>query len=204
MNKEKFATKIMDLAQLSLRFARVNRVTFHEDGATPESDTDHTVMLSLLACSIAHSYIPRLDVGKVAELALVHDMVEAYAGDTPTFKPLSKKEKNEKDAREHAAYERIQQEFESTFPWLPQRIAEYEARSSPESRFVKIIDKLVPKLTHILNGGVTLKTASVSKEDNHAWHDHEVVWAKDALQEFPEIQEVYLLFLERARNAFRS
>jgi hypothetical protein len=46
----------------------------------PESDTDHTVMLALIACALAPIVDARLDVGLVAQYALVHDLVEAYAG----------------------------------------------------------------------------------------------------------------------------
>lgn len=38
---------LIDAGKLVLTFAKVHRVTLHEDGITPESDTDHTAMLSI-------------------------------------------------------------------------------------------------------------------------------------------------------------
>jgi len=76
---------VVRLGQLALAFGRVNRITRHEDGTTPESDTDHTVMLGLIACALAERWYPHLDRGLVAQYALVHDLVEVYAGDTPTL-----------------------------------------------------------------------------------------------------------------------
>ena len=40
---------LMDAAALTLRFARVPRATRHEDGLRAETDSDHTVMLVVLA-----------------------------------------------------------------------------------------------------------------------------------------------------------
>ena len=74
------------LAALVLQFGRVNRATFHPDGIRRETDTDHTVMLGVLAAALASRWHTLgLNVGRVAEFALVHDLAEAYAGDTQSF-----------------------------------------------------------------------------------------------------------------------
>jgi putative hydrolase of HD superfamily len=78
-------SKVIELAQLCLRFGRVDRATTHEDGQRHETDTDHTVMLGVIACAFASSCGLDLDIGKVAQFALVHDLVEAHAGDTNTL-----------------------------------------------------------------------------------------------------------------------
>ena len=77
------ADAVIALGRLALRFGRVDRITYHDDGVTAESDTDHTVMLGLIACAFAAAHLPDLDVGLIAEFAPVHDLVEVYAGDTP-------------------------------------------------------------------------------------------------------------------------
>lgn len=51
--EEGFLTEPISLAKLALRFSRVERATFHEDGVRPETDSDHTVMLGLVACQLA-------------------------------------------------------------------------------------------------------------------------------------------------------
>ncbi len=45
------ADSMVGLARLSLTFGQDNRITYHPDGKTPESDTDHTVMLGIIACT---------------------------------------------------------------------------------------------------------------------------------------------------------
>ena len=61
-------TRALRLARISLAFGRVDRATRHEDGLRPETDTDHTVMLGLIACEFAPAH---LDRAKVAAFALV-------------------------------------------------------------------------------------------------------------------------------------
>lgn len=134
------------LATFLLRFARVERVTLHPDGVRPETDSDHTVMLAVIACDLC----PRsLNRGLVAEFAIVHDLVEAYTNNTKTLK-IDAGQRAAKDAREAAALARIREEFGS-FSWMVETIEAYESQASSEARYVKALDKVMPKLTHLLN-----------------------------------------------------
>lgn len=148
---EKLGKACVQLADIAFKFAATNRVTLWPDGQTPESDTDHTVMLGLVACAVAHSYAPHLDTGKIAQFALVHDLVEAYAGDTNTFGGLSENAALEKEEREEIALRRIEAELTDSLPWVPTMIREYESLATPEARFIKVLDKVMPKLTRLLN-----------------------------------------------------
>ena len=146
---------IIDLGKLALAFGRVNRITCHPDGVTPESDTDHTVMLGLVACAFAERFAPELDRGKIAQFALVHDFVEVYAGDTPTARILSDADHTSKEEREAEALARIRAEFDAELPWIGETIDAYERRDTPEARFIKVVDKAMPKITNALNKGAT-------------------------------------------------
>ena len=179
---------LVDIGKMILAFARVNRVTYHEDGVTPESDTDHTVMVSVCACALADKlYKDTLDIGRVAQFAIIHDLVETYALDTDSF-GLGDKEKKEKEEREHRAFLRIQTEFEHVYPWLPQTIQSYEQLDTKEARFVKTVDKCMTKITHILNKGVYFKEREIRSDQ--MWHDYQTMvrGAEEKYgKEFPEI-----------------
>lgn len=155
---------VVDLGRLALAFGRVDRITYHEDGVTPESDTDHTVMLGLVACAFAARHLPGLDLGRIAQYALAHDLVEVYAGDTPTLR-ISAAQRLGKHEREMAALERIEREFGDRLPWVAETIRSYEARQNPEARYVKALDKLLPKITHLSNGGVTLQQQAMGCDE---------------------------------------
>jgi HD domain-containing protein len=181
------ADAVVDLGQLALAFGRVDRITFHDDGLTPESDTDHTVMLGLAASALAALwYRGRLDPGLVAQYALVHDLVEVYAGDTPTLR-ISEDERAAKEAREVDAFLRIGEEFAFRLPWLAQTIAMYELRRTPEARFVKALDKILPKITHLLNGGRTLLAEGMTRESLDARLAEQRTELESYAGDFPEL-----------------
>ena len=161
-----FSDAVLHLGELVLRFGKTMRATLHPDG-TPESDTTHTVMLGLLACAYAKETAPHLDRGLIAQFSLVHDLVEAYAGDTQTLKHMSAADAHEKVEREQAALTRIKMEFGAPFPWIHETIEAYESLASPEARFVKTMDKTLPGITHILNAGSA-----------HRLHGHTQEWLK--------------------------
>jgi putative hydrolase of HD superfamily len=181
------AHAVVDLGRLVLRFGRTHRITLHDDGVTPESDTDHTVMLALIACALAPSVDARLDVGLVAQYALVHDLVEAYAGDTNTLRPLDSVAKADKRRREQAARERITAEFAAVLPWLPQRIGEYETHHSPEARYVWALDKLMPKVTHLLNGARGIHAQGMTTEELRARYTDQAAELRDRAGDFPAV-----------------
>lgn len=163
------AEAVIDLGKVIMRFAQINRITFFEDGVTPESDTDHTVMLAVVACAFAERFVKKLDVGKVAQFAIIHDLVEVYAGDTPNISGqtlFDKNSKDEKDAREHQALLRLEKEFKNIFPWLTNTIDAYESLNSPEARYVKVMDKIMPKITHFTNNAITHKKHGMTKEQS--------------------------------------
>ncbi|HEY1835727.1 MAG TPA: HD domain-containing protein [Candidatus Saccharimonadales bacterium] len=105
-----------------------------------ENDAEHSWSLALFACALAPRVDPKLDVGKVAQFAIVHDLVEIHAGDTNNFAPEA--ERATKDEREREALGKLRQEFK-LFPWITETIATYEKQASAEARFVKSVDKLI-------------------------------------------------------------
>ena len=180
---------VVDLGRLALQFARTDRATCFEDGHTPESDTDHTVMLGVVACAFAAAHLPRLDLGKIAQFVFVHDLVEAYAGDTPTLRVMTADVKTEKEEREREALLRIQKEF-SALPWISETIQEYESRCSPEARYVKALDKAIPKITHILNAGATLRRQGLTAEDVRAIYDSQKRDMLGYAADLPEVMDL--------------
>lgn len=178
---------LIDIGKMILTFARVNRVTLHEDGVTPESDTDHTVMLSVCACALASKLYPNLDIGKVSQFAIIHDLVEVYAGDTNTFN-ISDDGRKEKEEREAHAYERIKKESGTVYPWIAETIEEYESLRSDEAQFVKMVDKVMTKLTHRINQGAYLKREGKTREETAFHYENQTARIEEKYgKKFPEV-----------------
>jgi 5'-deoxynucleotidase YfbR-like HD superfamily hydrolase len=174
------------LAQLGFAFGRVDRITFHEDGATPESDTDHTIMLALIAVELAPRH---LDRGLVALYALVHDLVEVYSGDTQTLK-ITAEIRADKQRREADALTRLVHELGPGSPLgggspLGTLLEAYEKQVAPEARFVRLLDKVMPKLTHLLNGCAAAKKL-VTFEEFELAHEEQHAALTAEYPEFPE------------------
>ena len=66
---------LVPIAELALDLGEVDRATRHADGVTPETDTTHSLMLALVAYSLAPLHM-ELDRELVLRLALVHDLDE--------------------------------------------------------------------------------------------------------------------------------
>lgn len=163
--------RALQIADLALALGRVNRATRHPDGLRAETDTDHTVMLMLLAVDVVSTMydapgLVHIDLRRVMLFALVHDLVEAYAGDVVSI-DLTEEQRAEKARREAEALARIASDLPG---WIPDLIEAYERQDSVEARLVHYLDKVVPKLTHVLNRGATLEqlglTPWVSSEHN--------------------------------------
>lgn len=136
---------VLDVSSLVIAFSKVNRATHLDAKGTKESDTDHTVMLAIVACCVAAKIHPDYDLGKVAQYALVHDLVEVYSGDVVTIDHHSV-DHRAKQKSEAEALSIIKKRFGKVFPWLHQTIENYEKLLDPESRFVKTIDKAMPPI----------------------------------------------------------
>ena len=145
------ATEIATLCELAGRFALVNRTGPVLPDGSPESDTDHTVSLTWVACTLAARYAPELDVGLVAQFAAVHDAPEVYAGDVPTQRALTRAEAAAKHAAEADAIRRLTVTA-GAGSWLPRTVEAYERMDTPEARFVWAVDKIVPKVLSVITG----------------------------------------------------
>jgi 5'-deoxynucleotidase YfbR-like HD superfamily hydrolase len=107
-----------------------------------ESDAEHSWSLAFLACALAPQVDNKLDLGKISQFAIVHDIVEIYAGDTSNVSG-DQGLMDSKEARETAALKRLEKEYKH-FPWIIDTIHSYERKDSDEALFVYALDKYLP------------------------------------------------------------
>lgn len=125
-------------------FKRTHRVVKAHDGDRFENDAEHSHQLAMLAMYIISVKKLPLDITKIISYALVHDLVEVYAGDTDAFGQEA--DKASKHERERKAQERLKSEFPE-FEDLHTLIDSYEKKNDPESRFLSALDKVLPVAT---------------------------------------------------------
>lgn len=105
--------------------------------AGPESVADHSFGVALLAALLCP---PGLDREKVLLMAILHDLAEVEVGDITPHDGVSHEEKH---AREAAAIRALL----AGWPELLTLWEECDAKSTPEARFVKRLDRLDLGLT---------------------------------------------------------
>lgn len=139
------------LDTLANQYSDIKRATLDHDDQ-PESDARHAIHLMRLAVPYALTYYPRLDAGKIASYALIHDLVEAYADDVPSL-GMTPEQKLIKDQNEAEALAQMKEDYGEQWPELIELVEKYEELEEPEARFNKTFDKLDPGFTHFHNNG---------------------------------------------------
>ena len=141
-----------------------------------ENDAEHSWSVAFLACALAPLIDTSLDVGKIAQLAIAHDIVEVFAGDTSVFAHAD--EQATKDQREAAALAKIATDF-SHFPWIVDTLHAYEAKSSDEAKFVYAVDKYITVMYDYIDAGKYLKEAGYTHETyrQHLQPHREKAWS---------------------------
>ena len=138
------------------------------DGSRRENSAEHSWHLALFAIVLAEHATEPVDVCRVAQMLLLHDLVEIDAGDTFAYDDDGHQDKAE---REQAAADRL-------FAILPESQAvalralwdEFEAQESSDARFAHAIDRLQPILLNAAAGGGAWRTHSVSREQVRAYN----------------------------------
>ena len=148
LDAERIAATATLLAHTAMRFSDVTRVPRYADGER-ESDVEHSYMLALVAPEIAVMLGLDYDVGLISQYAIVHDLIELRTDDQATF-IISDQQLMAKHEREHAELHSLVAELP---PHTGTLLLGYEAQADPESRFVKLIDKLLPIIVDILGQG---------------------------------------------------
>lgn len=128
-----------------------------------ESDAEHSWHLALMAV-ILSEYYPgeNKNILKAVKMALIHDLVEIYAGDTFCY---DENAHIDKEAREQRAAEKLfnmlpaDQTGEMWSLWR-----EFEEAGTAEARFAVCLDRLQPLLLNYYTNGHTWKKPGVTSE----------------------------------------
>lgn len=141
----------------------VIRQTTLMDGSRGENSAEHSWHIALMILLLAEYSARPIEVSRAINIAIIHDLVEVYAGDTFYY---DEKARREKDEKEKDAAEKL-------FGLLPDDLRnfvhslwlEYEECQTAEAQFVRVIDRLQPFLCNYETQGHSWKKHNVSKEE---------------------------------------
>jgi putative hydrolase of HD superfamily len=122
-------------------------------------------------------------------MALVHDICEIGAGDISIFDPeRSKKEAEERTYINQLSVAPLKFASEIKLLW-----EEYEEQSTKESRWVRVVDRLLPFMMNLNTDGRTWKEQGIKKS--------QVIQINEVIKlEAPEIYDWMLDQIQRAVN----
>lgn len=146
LNAQTLIRLMGELATAPYRIERATTVPF--DQKRHENDAEHSFSLGVAALCVAPLVDGNLDLARIGTYALVHDLAEIYAGDTPVYSDPATRAAKPK--RERIAHVKLQQNFGNDFPWLLKYLDDYVALKDEESKFVYALDKILPHVSVII------------------------------------------------------
>jgi len=145
------------------RLKTVLRRTVLTDRSRNENSAEHSWHLAMMAILLAEHAVAPIDLKKVLEMLLVHDLVEIDAGDTFCYDTEANRDKEE---RERLAAERIFGLLPEDQSWrLHELWQEFEARQTVDARFANALDRMQPMLSNLATLG-------------HSWREHGISHAQ--------------------------
>nr|WP_319394098.1 HD domain-containing protein [uncultured Desulfobacter sp.] len=177
---------IIELDALKL----VTRRTYICGGKRLENSAEHSWHLALASWLIAKNMSRNYSIEKLLKLALIHDLGEIDSGDTFLY------DKNRDLAAnsERTCVNRLANEPGNSIDELSELWDEQETGNSPEAKFLKVVDRLLPFLHNITSDGQAWKDNNINKQ--------QVLDAHNFIRS--EEPEIYKWFLENLEQAVEN
>ena len=160
MDKITDFNNLLKFADFLNRFRTIERTILVNGSDRMENDSEHSFNMAMLGWYINTTYKLSLDTEKLLKYALVHDLVEIYAGDTYIYS-TDQKFVDSKKEREDEALFKIKENFVE-FAELASLIEIYNKKNDRESKFIYALDKIEPILNIYLDKGETWKKLDIT------------------------------------------
>lgn len=151
------------------KLKNVFRQSLISDGSRHENDAEHSWHLCMLAITLEEYAEEGTDILKCIKMALIHDIVEIYAGDTYLYDEEGNKDKSEREMKSaEKIYGLLDESQKKEFLRLWREFDEGETK---EAVFANILDRIQPiTLNYLTKGEMWLKNG-IRKEQvlNKAW-----------------------------------
>lgn len=97
--------RILNFSEFIIKFNQLERRIYATGENRLENDSEHSFQLAMVSWYIISTEKLKYDIDKIIKYALVHDLVEIYAGDTFFYADKASKELNVQ--KEKVALEKI-------------------------------------------------------------------------------------------------
>ena len=158
--EERFKKQLRFLIEID-KMKSVFRQTILIDRSRREDDASHSWHFAVMAMLLfEHCKDKTVDISRVIKMALVHDLIEIYAGDTFAYDAAGNADK----------LQREQKSADKLFALLPKDQGkeiralweEFDAEQTPDAKYACAIDRLQPFINNIMTEGHTWKRHGVT------------------------------------------
>jgi putative hydrolase of HD superfamily len=141
-------TEIIEFMNIAEGLKRELRHSWLSDGRR-ESVAEHVWSMSLLALLLFEELEIEVDQLKVLKMIIIHDLVEVYAGDMPSFEAAAGGQ-DQKEIAEQEALEKLLKKItnKSLASELEELWFEFENKSTLEAKFAQACDKAEAIIQH--------------------------------------------------------
>jgi len=179
------------------------RVPRYNDGER-ENNAEHSYMLALMAPELADALGLELNKSQLAEFGVVHELIEIITGDVPTFL-ITEDEQRQKEQCEREVEALLHLKLP---PYMRSVHKEYESQATPEARFVRYVDKLLPIIVDILGDGMRVMQQDYGVSSIEALRQaHEHLHARIVTMfgnEFPALDLAHKILCELFESQFEQ
>ena len=136
------ARKLLEVLQIAERLKDATRHCYTKNGRH-ESVAEHSWMMTLMAYFMKDEF-PQVDMNKVIQMCIIHDLGECFTGDIPTFD----KTKMDEETEENLLYNWVRTLPENYANEMITLYEEMAERKTLESKIYKAIDGLEALIQH--------------------------------------------------------
>ena len=139
----------------------VNRHSKIADGSRRENSAEHSWHLAMALMALAPRLPGEVNLNHAIRLALAHDVCEIGAGDLCAYSAA----RSDHSEEERAYLQDLKSRHGDFGGEMLALWQEYEAQTTLESRWVKVVDQLLPFLLNLANNGETWQARGISAAD---------------------------------------
>lgn len=149
---ERLDSQLLFTAEID-QLTQIARRTVLIDKSRRENDAEHSWHIAVMAMLFKEYVKEPVDVGRVVQMCVVHDLIEIYAGDTFAY---DEKGNMDKEERERLAADKL-------FSLIPEEQGkmirdlweEFDAMETADSKYAACMDRLQPFYHNTLTDGHT-------------------------------------------------
>lgn len=179
---------LIDFVKFTHQIRLVQRQMLFEGENRYENDAEHGYQMAMVAWFLIDNDNLKLDKFKAAAIAMVHDVVEVYAGDL--IFSADDKSQAEQAMREKEAIQKLEEQWPG-FESMHELIDEYEGLKSEEAKFVYALDKFLPLVNHYLYDAKAYKKHGITLEEVKKGKTEKVKVSPDIYKYYAQIIKIF-------------